>query len=206
MTILSRALLVAFLIVAVPTVAILFVVAIQAGPAVLVLLVVCVGLLSWIAQRFASSLFGLIQSYATAKYQHAEQMANKGVLVVGRGFPQYNVKQAQIAAPAPQAAQLSPPDPRREHALRLLSATVESDKYGPKSVKVMTQKDAGAVGIIADDWSAAVNYLFLFGVATGNTGTIIKDSRNVARLLADVARDAKDNEVSAVMALPENKR
>jgi hypothetical protein len=113
------------------------------------------------------------------------------------------IQRQQIAAPVEAQQQIAAPvDPRREHALRLLTATIESAKYGTSADRLMPQKEAGAAGIIADDWSAGVAYLFQFGIMTGNGGTLIKDGRNVARLMADVARGRVDAEASAVLALP----
>jgi ABC-type multidrug transport system fused ATPase/permease subunit len=183
----------------------LFAVAIQAGWEMMVLLVLCALALSTILLWFSRGVTATGLAIADKRLSaNAEQHRHiEAVLKLGHSPKDYTPIERQIAAPAQAAPVVQLADPRREHALRLLNATLDSDKYGPRSTKIMTQKDAGAVGIIADDWSAAVAYLFLFGVATGNTGTIIKDSRNVSRLMADVARDKQDNEASAVMGLPE---
>jgi len=188
----------------------LFAVAMQTGVGMMILLVLCAGALSAI---MLVAFRGFTATRLT--WQIESNRHDEAVLKLGHDPETYQLIERQAQLPAPvQAVEVKPVDPRREHALRLLTATLDSDakdkqgalKYGPKSVKVMTQADAGAVGMIADDWSAAVSYLFLFGVATGNTGTIIKDQRNVSRLMSDVARDRQDNEASAVMGLPERKR
>jgi Zn-dependent protease with chaperone function len=184
----------------------LFAVAIEAGWEMMVLLVLCALALSTIALWFSRGVTATGLAIADKRLSaNAEQHRHiEAVLKLGHNPKDYTPIERQIAAPvqvAPVAQAL--PDPRRDKALNLLNATIDSDKYGPRSTKIMTQNDARAAGIIADDWSAAVAYLFMFGVATGNTGTIIKDSRNVSRLMADVARDKQDNEASAVMGLPE---
>jgi hypothetical protein len=192
-------------------VVILFVVAIGAGVGTVILLVVVVIALAFISATLYRIFVEAWIKFAGMKLKHAEagnafELAKLQVDVAKLRLEYDHMPRLSAPVQEQQVAQQAPPDPRREHALRLLSATLDSDKYGPRSQKIMTQADAGKIGIIADDWSAAVAYLFLFGVATGNTGTIIKDSRNVSRLMADVARDKQDSEASGVMALPEVKR
>jgi hypothetical protein len=187
-------LLIAFLIVAVPTVAILFVVAIQSGPVVLVLLVVCVGVLSWIALRFARALFGLIQSYATAKYEHAEAMANKGVLVVGRGFPEYRTRQAQITSPQiPQHKQIEwKPELEKWRWTAVDYVALTIDTLGRDSKKLISANEAQKL----DDWKSAGRVQNAFDFLSGNLlayvkmtggkqeGTYIQDEMNAGELMA----------------------
>jgi hypothetical protein len=182
----------------------LFAVAMQAGVGMMILLVICAGVLGAIAlivfrgvtQTALAIADKRLQSRAE-DYRHVE-----AVLRLGHAPDTYEPIQRQIAAPVEAQQQIAAPaDPRREHALRLITATIESDKYGTIATRLMPQKEAGTVGIIADDWSAGVAYLFAYGVMTGNGGTLIKDGRNVARLMADVARGRENVESGAVMSL-----
>lgn len=98
----------------------------------------------------------------------------------------------QITAPKTQAAIDDKfTDPARDIALRLLSATIESTdkRYGPHGTQIMTQADAGKIGIIANDWSAAVRYLSNnYDVFTiEGRGTVTQNNKTVSRIMADVA-------------------
>jgi hypothetical protein len=195
---------------------VLFATAMEAGVGMMILLVACIVALCLIGRWFASGISKTVEVVADKRLaSQAESNRHiESVLKMGYAPKVYTPVQIQsgIAPAQPQIA--APVDPRRDKALRLLNETIESDikdkggalRYGPKSGRIMTQADAGAVGIIADDWSAAVAYLFAFGVATGNSGTIILDKRNVSRLIADVARNVQDAEASGVMAIPETRR
>jgi hypothetical protein len=101
---------------------------------------------------------------------------------------------AQLPAPqsqSPRTVDEKYTDPARDVALRLLSATIESTdkKYGPKGTQVMTQADAGAIGIIANDWSAAVAYLCSnYDVLTiDGKGTYTTKNKTISRVMADTA-------------------
>jgi hypothetical protein len=192
------------------TVLALFATAMEAGVGMMILLVICAGVIG-------ALLLGLFRGFVTTwlkmlmeRNRHVEAVLEMGY--DPKSYIPVPQQTLQIAAPVQQTA--APVDPRRDKALRLLNETIESDikdkdgslKYGPKSGRIMTQEDAGGVGIIANDWSAAVAYLFAFGVATGNSGTIILDKRNVSRLMADVARNVQDAEASGVMAIPEARK
>lgn len=87
-------------------------------------------------------------------------------------------------------------DPARAVALRLLSATIESKKYGANGTQIMTQADAALLTptMIANDWSAAVAYLCSnYDVLTiAGKGTSTTNNKTVGRVLAD----------TAVMSLP----
>jgi hypothetical protein len=174
----------------------------------MILLVACIVALCLIGRWFASGISKTVEVVADKRLaSQAESNRHiESVLKMGYAPKVYTPVQIQSSIASVQQQIAAPVDPRRDKALRLLNETIESDKYGPKSGRIMTQADAGAVGIIADDWSAAVAYLFAFGVATGNSGTIIIDKRNVSRLMADVARNVQDAEASGVMAIPEARR
>jgi hypothetical protein len=192
----------------------LFATAMSAGVGMMILLVACIVAICLIGRWFASGVSKTVEVVAdkrlasqaeSNRHSEAEKKIVVDLVKLGYHPNDFSPLRPQISAPVqPQIS--APVDPRRDKALRLLNETIESDKYGPKSGRIMTQADAGAVGIIADDWSAAVAYLFAFGVATGNSGTIILDKRNVSRLMADVARNVQDAEASGVMAIPEARR
>lgn len=184
-------------------VGILFVVAMQAGVLTMVLLVVCVGALCWLALIAFRGFTATRLTWQTERNRHDEAVIKMGHMPdTYLPIP----RQAQLAAPVPQIdARYT--DPRRAVALRLLNATLDSDKYGPRSAKIMTQADAAQVGIIADDWSSGVGYLCaFFHVATGNKGTLITNEKTASRIMADVASVARDVTDSAVAALPEVRR
>ena len=185
----------------------LFAVAMQAGTGMMILLVICAGVLGAIALVVFRGVTATGLAIADKRLQsRAEDYRHtEAVLRLGHMPGDYQPITRQIAAPLEVQQQIAaPPDPRREHALRLLTATIESAKYGPDATRLMPQKEAGTIGIIADDWSAGVSYLFAYGVMTGSAGTLIKDERNVARLIADVARGRENAEASGVLALPKN--
>jgi hypothetical protein len=157
-------------------VAVVFIVAIQAGPGVLVLLVGLTCALSFVLFRILKAVFVLMQNYAKDKYQHAEQMANKGVLVRGRGFPQYELKQAQIAAPVQNVPQLAP-----AKGIQFDSASMEANAInlllyscqllGRDSKRIASNPECAAANIPGYNgrkWDAIVNkYLKLsYDIAT----------------------------------------
>lgn len=103
----------------------------------------------------------------------------------------------QLNAPQPtRAIDEKFTDPARGIALQLLSATIESPdkRYGPHGTQIITQADAGNIGIIADDWSEGVRYLRSnYDVITiEGKGTFTTKNKTISRVMAD----------TAVMSLP----
>ena len=195
---------------AVSSVAVLFVVAMSAGWEMMILLVICAGVLSVVALFFGRGVTATGLSIAdkrlegqAEKYRHIEAVLKFGIDPNGYQ-PMRQLQASQQAAPVVDERYT---DKRRGVALKLLNATIDSDKYGAKSQKVMTQADAAQVGIIADDWSSGVGYLCAyFNVITGNKGTLITNDKTASRIMADVAAVQQTVTDSAVMALPESKR
>jgi hypothetical protein len=155
---------------------------------------------SWLTARNVVVPLGeLTLKHKEAKYKHEEAMAK------------FNRPVDVPALPAPD--RLSS-DARYSDALKLVEATLRSEKYGPQAVKIISADDAQAAGVMnRTQRQQAVSFLaWKFGVYTvdaegkeGN-GTKCPSGVTVMDIYRALVADRSAALDSAVMALPEVKK
>jgi hypothetical protein len=175
--------------------------AITAGSGVLLELIGGVIVLGVISIGLATVGVSLFTKWAKAqndrdkeKHHHAEQMAEKGIVVTGNGFPDYTWIQSQIAAPEqkqlPRHEWNQDVEKWRMAGVELVALTI--DMEGRESKKIISRekaqendlfKSAGRVQNAFD--FLGKNHLTYVQMAGGKQeGTYIQDSMNAGELMA----------------------